>query len=65
MIFYCSVIYNLRHVRKEYFGFRKSYVIPEQFTLLLIKQKNPNKRFGEFKFEYFGGSDVTNKLDVQ
>ena len=26
--------------------------------------KNHNKRFGEFEFEYFGGSDVTNKLDV-
>ena len=43
-------------------GFRKGFVNPERFTLLLIKQKNHNKRFGEFKFEYFGGSDVTNKL---
>ena len=24
--------------------------------------KNENKRFGEFEFEYFGGSDVANKL---
>ena len=24
--------------------------------------KNHNKRFGEFKFEYFGDSDVVNKL---
>ena len=33
-------------------------MIPEQLALLLIKQKNHNKRFGEFKFEfeYFGGS---------
>ena len=39
-------------------------MIPEQFALLLMKQKNHNKRFGEFKFEYFGGSDVANKLYV-
>ena len=37
-------------------------MIPERFALLLIKQKNHNKRFGEFEFEYFGGSDVANKL---
>ena len=42
-------------------GFRKGCVIPEQFALLLIKQKNHNKRFGEFEFKYFGGSDVANK----
>jgi hypothetical protein len=37
-------------------------VIPEQLALLLMKQKNHNKRFGELEFEYFGGSDVANKL---
>ena len=37
-------------------------MIPEQLALLLIKQKNHNKRFGEFKFEYFGGSDVVNNI---
>ena len=40
-------------------------MIPERLTLLLIKQKNHNKRFGEFEFEYFGGSDVVNKLIVK
>ena len=35
-------------------------MIPEQ----LIKQKNHNKRFGEFELEYFGDSDVMNKLYV-
>ena len=45
-------------------GFRKGCVIPERFALLLIKQKNHNKKFGEFEFEYFGGSDVPNKLFV-
>ena len=45
-------------------GFRKGCVIPEGFSLLLIKQKNHNKRFGEFEFKYFGGSDVANKLYV-
>ena len=43
-------------------GFRKGCVIPERFAL--AKQKNHNKRFGEFKFEYFGDSDVANKLVV-
>ena len=42
--------------------FRKGCVIPERLALLLIKQKNHNKRFGEFEFEYFGDSDVVNKL---
>ena len=42
--------------------FRKGCVIPEQLALLLIKQKNHNKRFGEFEFEYFGDSDVVNKI---
>jgi len=37
-------------------------VIPEWLVLLLIKQKNHNKRFGEF--EYFGDSDVVNKLYI-
>ena len=45
-------------------GFRKGCVNPEQFALLLIKQKNHNKRFVEFEFKYFGGSDVANKLDI-
>ena len=45
-------------------GFRKGFVIPEQFPLLLIKQKNHNKRFGEFEFKYFGGSYVANKLKI-
>ena len=45
-------------------GFRKGCVIPEQFALLLIKQKNHNKRFGEFEFKYFRGSDVKNKTDI-
>ena len=44
-------------------GFKKGWVIPERFALLLIKQKNHNKRFGEF--EYFGGSDVANKLYIK
>ena len=35
---------------------------PERFALLLIKQKNHNKIFGELEFKCFGGSDVTNKL---
>ena len=39
-------------------------MIPEQLALLLIKQKNHNKRFGEFEFEYFGDSDVVNKLQI-
>ena len=57
------MIYNLRLVEKNIrLGFRKGWVIPERFALLLIKQKNQNKRFGEFEFEYFGGSDVANKL---
>ena len=43
----------------------KGFVVPEWFALLLIKQKNHKKRFGEFEFEYFGGSDVVNKLYVQ
>ena len=38
-------------------------MIPEQLALLLIKQKNHNKRFGGFDFEYFGDSDVVNKLN--
>ena len=43
----------------------KGCVIPEQLALLLlIKQKNHNKRFGEFEYEYFGDSDVVNKLLV-
>ena len=37
-------------------------MIPGQLALLLIKQKNDNKIFGEFEFEYFGDSDVVNKL---
>ena len=37
-------------------------MIPEQLALLLIMQKNHNKRFGEFEFEYIGDSDVVNKL---
>ena len=45
-------------------GFIKGFVITEWFVLLLIKQKNHNKRFGEFEFEYFGGSDVMNRLIV-
>ena len=45
-------------------GFRKGFVIPERLALLLIKQKNHNKRFGQFEFEYFGDSDVVNKLFV-
>ena len=43
-------------------GFRKGCMTPDWFALHLIKQKNHNKRFGEFEFEYFGGSDVANKL---
>ena len=43
-------------------GFRKGCVNLDRFALLLIKQKNHNKRFGEFEFEYFGGSDVAYKL---
>jgi len=39
-------------------------VIPEQLAQLLIKQINHNKRFGEFEFEYFGDSDVVNKLQI-
>ena len=39
-------------------------MIPERLALLLIKQKNHNKRFGGFEFKYFGGSDVANKLSV-
>ena len=27
--------------------------------------KNHNKRFGEFEFEYFGDSDVVNKLEFE
>ena len=42
--------------------FRKGWVILEQSVLLLIKQKNHNKRFGGFEFQYFGGSDDANKL---
>jgi hypothetical protein len=49
-------------LEKNRLGFRKGCVNPERFALLLIKQKNQNKRFGEFEFEYFGGSDVVNKL---
>ena len=41
-------------------GFRKDCVNPEQFVL--NQAKNHNKGFGEFKFEYFGGSNVVNKL---
>ena len=43
-------------------GFRKGWVIPEWFAILLIKQKNHKKRFGEFEFQLFGDSDVVNKL---
>ena len=43
-------------------AFRKSCVNPDRFALLLIKQKNYNKIFGEIEFEYFGGSDGANKL---
>ena len=45
-------------------GFRKGWVIQERFILLLMKQKNHNKRFEEFEFKYFGGSDVVKKLFV-
>ena len=48
-----------KNIRLE---FGKRCVIPERFALFLIKQKNLNKRFGEFEFQYFGGSDVANKL---
>ena len=48
-----------KNIRLE---FRKGWVIPERFILLLIKQKNHSKRFREFELEYFGGSDVANKL---
>ena len=34
----------------------------ERFALLLVKQKNQSKRFGEFKFEYFGDSDGEEKV---
>ena len=44
--------------------FRKGFVIPVWLALLLIKQKNHNKRFGGFEFEYFGDSDVVYKLDL-
>ena len=43
-------------------GFKKVCVNLERFALLLIKQKNHSKRFGEFELEYFSGSDVANKL---
>ena len=39
---------------------RKGFVILERLALLLIKQKNHNRIFGEF--EYFGGSDVVKGL---
>ena len=42
-------------------GFRKGCVIPEQFDLLLIKQKNHDK---DSENSYFGGLDVANKLLV-
>ena len=47
-----------KNIRLE---FRKGFGIPEGFALRLIKQENHNKRFGEFEFEYFGGSNVANK----
>ena len=56
MILQYTIPYNIR------LGFRKGFVIPERFELLLIMQKNHNKIFGEFEFDYFGGSDVANKL---
>ena len=45
-------------------GFRKGWVILKRFTLLLINKKKHNKKFVEFEFEYFGGSDVANKLKI-
>ena len=39
-------------------------MIPEQLALLLIKQKNHNKRFGEFEFEHFGDSNTVNNLKL-
>ena len=39
-------------------------MITERLALLLIKQKNHNERFVEFESEYFGDSDVVNKLLV-
>ena len=45
-------------------GFRKCCASPERFTLLLIEQKHHSKRFGEFEFKYFGGSDAVNKLFI-
>ena len=45
-------------------GFIKGCVIPEWSALLLIKQRNHNKRFGEFESKCSGGSDVANKLEV-
>ena len=44
--------------------FRKGCMILEQLALLLIKQKNHNRSFGKFKFEYFGSSHCVNKLKV-
>ena len=39
-------------------------MILERFALLLIKQRNHNKKFGESEFQFFGGSDVANKLMI-
>ena len=37
--------------------------LPTALKLLVIKSlKKSKQRFGEFEFEYFGGSDVVNKL---
>ena len=58
ILFNDSATNNLR------LSFKKGCVIPEQLTLLLIKKKNHNKRFGEFEFKYFGGSHVANKLKI-
>ena len=35
---------------------------PEQFAPTFYLAKNHNKRFGEFEFDYFGRSNVGNKL---
>jgi len=41
------------------------YNLKSQNLLYRIVLKNHNKRFGEFEFGYFGGSDVANKLKMK
>ena len=57
-----SATNNLRQILDWYVG--KVVWFWNNWPYLKKKKKNHNKRFGGFEFEYFGDSDVVNKLLV-